>query len=91
MQNAVALQTRGSRSLQQIVAEIAGVEEHEVHLDGGLVEQLGDDSLDLLQFLFEVEKVFRVHARELSLSSLESLLRDRPGVSIREFVARLIG
>lgn len=91
MQNAVALQTRGSRSLQQIVAEIAGVEEREVRLDGGLVEQLGDDSLDLLQFLFEVERVFHIRARELSLSSLESLLRDRPDVSIREFVGRLIG
>ncbi len=45
-------------TVRSVLVDIIGVEENEVTREASLVEDLGADSLDLVNFIEELEKVF---------------------------------
>ncbi len=45
-------------TVRSVLMDIIGVEENEVTREASLVEDLGADSLDLVNFIEELEKVF---------------------------------
>ena len=45
-------------TVRNVLMDIVGVEENEVTREASLVEDLGADSLDIVNFIEELEKVF---------------------------------
>ena len=45
-------------TVRSVLMDIVGVEENEVTREASLVEDLGADSLDIVNFIEELEKVF---------------------------------
>ena len=45
-------------TVRSVLVDIIGVEENEVTREASLVEDLGADSLDIVNFIEELEKVF---------------------------------
>ena len=45
-------------TIRSVLVDIIGVEENDVTREASLVEDLGADSLDLVNFIEELEKVF---------------------------------
>lgn len=61
-----------SQAVRACVAESLALDPDKISMDSRLVEQLGADSLDFLDFIFALEKKFGI---KLSREGLEQLLR----------------
>ena len=91
MGTAYALRERDTdRVVREIVSEVRGVDADRVKLDSRLMEELGDDSLDLLHFVFRLERAFGIKVGEVSRVGLEKMLHADPELTIRRFVRRLV-
>jgi acyl carrier protein len=73
-----------------IVSDVKGCEPSSVRLDAKLMAEMGDDSLDLLHFCFQLERAFDVQIGEVSRTGIEQMLREDPQVSIRDFVDEIL-
>jgi acyl carrier protein len=82
------------RKLVPLVQEITGAREEQVRMESGLVEDLGAESLDLLDLTFLIEETFGV---TLSPDEFERQARarmpggvyERDGLLTEEAIARL--
>ena len=74
MTNDPARPTRGEicQAVRSSVAESLALDPDKIRMDSRLVDQLGADSLDFLDFIFSLEKKFGI---KLSREGLEQLLR----------------
>ena len=87
----VGIREAAGARVREIVATVKGCPTEEVRLESTLEETFGDDSLDLLHFVFELERRFDVRSGTyVSHLTLAETLREAGRESLAEFAARVI-
>ncbi len=61
------------KELQQLAAEILGVEVNDVHLDKSFAKDLAADSLDLVELIAAVEDKYDVELSEERLETMKKI------------------
>lgn len=87
--------------LKKCIAETIGIKEEEIALDSSLIDDLGADSLDLLDLVFRLEQAFKIRITrgEIELRAKETmpdedfevdgLLTEKAKKSLREVLPEI--
>ena len=74
--------------VQACIADSLAVPKADVALDCRLVDDLGADSLDLVDIVFTLERKFRINVRETEFNFLTRLDFSSPEVMLNGFLTR---